>query len=165
MCGDAITLSSHLAWSSGRWPMLDSVQSCRRRRLTLLLPEFPSCRTIYQGQFQGESEYGPSGDGQPKPSFLPPSSTSSSLSLPSPTPTSDTASSVREPSKTDPDHKSEPPLRKHVFQTIFLDKEDSEHLWSRGEIDKGEVVLEKWWKQQSHRWQHCESSATMAELA
>ncbi|KAF7981558.1 hypothetical protein HWV62_33167 [Athelia sp. TMB] len=47
-----------------------------------------------------------------------------------------------------------PPLERHVFQTIFLDKEDSSHLWSKDEVKPGEVILEKWWKQQSHRWQH-----------
>lgn len=71
---------------------------------------------------------------------------------------------MREPSKTDPTEAPEPPLRKHVFQTIFLDKEGSEELWSRDEIDKDEVVLEKWWKQQSHRWQHCESTPGQGPL-
>jgi hypothetical protein len=42
----------------------------------------------------------------------------------------------------------------HVFQTIFLDKESSSSLWSKDEVAKDKVILEKWWKQQSHRWQH-----------
>ncbi|KAH9942253.1 FAD/NAD-P-binding domain-containing protein [Epithele typhae] len=40
---------------------------------------------------------------------------------------------------------AEPPLERHVFQTIFLDRDGSQDLWT---------VHEKWWKQQSHRWQH-----------
>ncbi|KAH7889113.1 hypothetical protein F5I97DRAFT_1941780 [Phlebopus sp. FC_14] len=47
-----------------------------------------------------------------------------------------------------------PPLDKHVFQTIFLDRDGSSEKWSRGDIDKDKVIYEKWWKQQSHRWQH-----------
>ncbi|KAH0584852.1 hypothetical protein H2248_008130 [Termitomyces sp. 'cryptogamus'] len=47
------------------------------------------------------------------------------------------------------------PLDKHVFQTIFLDNSpDSARLWSKDEIDPEKIILEKWWKQQSHRWQH-----------
>ncbi|KAG6873468.1 hypothetical protein C0995_015171 [Termitomyces sp. Mi166 len=47
------------------------------------------------------------------------------------------------------------PLEKHVFQTIFLDNSpDSARLWSKDEIDPEKIILEKWWKQQSHRWQH-----------
>ncbi|KAI0275499.1 hypothetical protein BGY98DRAFT_992293 [Russula aff. rugulosa BPL654] len=41
-----------------------------------------------------------------------------------------------------------------VYQTIFLDKEGSGELWTKGEIKQELVVGEKWWKQQSHRWQH-----------
>ncbi|KAG6810135.1 hypothetical protein H0H92_013167 [Tricholoma furcatifolium] len=51
--------------------------------------------------------------------------------------------------------KKDIPLDKHVFQTIFLDNSpESAYLWSRDEISKDKVILEKWWKQQSHRWQH-----------
>jgi predicted NAD/FAD-binding protein len=45
-------------------------------------------------------------------------------------------------------------LAKHVFQTIFLDKDGSKDLWSKNEIMQDDIILEKWWKQQSHRWQH-----------
>lgn len=49
----------------------------------------------------------------------------------------------------------QPPLERHVFQTIFLDHSpESRQFWTKGEIDSNEVILEKWWKQQSHRWQH-----------
>ncbi|KAG8832475.1 hypothetical protein FRC17_001296 [Serendipita sp. 399] len=42
----------------------------------------------------------------------------------------------------------------HVYQTIFLDKDDSSHLWTESEIRPESIILKKWWKQQSHRWQH-----------
>ena len=48
----------------------------------------------------------------------------------------------------------EPPLEKHVFQTIFLDRDGSSHLWTIGDIRADKKIYEKWWKQQSHRWQH-----------
>ncbi|KAF8625233.1 hypothetical protein AX17_006899 [Amanita inopinata Kibby_2008] len=47
------------------------------------------------------------------------------------------------------------PLERHVFQTIFLNKEpESSKYWSKDEINPDEVIMQKWWKQQSHRWQH-----------
>ncbi|KAG8848998.1 hypothetical protein FRB91_010324 [Serendipita sp. 411] len=42
----------------------------------------------------------------------------------------------------------------HVYQTIFLDKDDSSYLWTESEIRPESIILKKWWKQQSHRWQH-----------
>ena len=48
----------------------------------------------------------------------------------------------------------EPPLEQHVFQTIFLDRDGSQDLWTWGEIREEKRIYEKWWKQQSHRWQH-----------
>ena len=48
----------------------------------------------------------------------------------------------------------EPPLENHVFQTIFLDRDGSSQLWTAEDIDKDKKIYEKWWKQQSHRWQH-----------
>ncbi|KAI0259481.1 hypothetical protein BC834DRAFT_627943 [Gloeopeniophorella convolvens] len=44
--------------------------------------------------------------------------------------------------------------RAHVFQTIFLDRDGCGARWTKREIAGGEVVGERWWKQQSHRWQH-----------
>ncbi|KAG8681868.1 hypothetical protein FRC08_015353 [Ceratobasidium sp. 394] len=54
------------------------------------------------------------------------------------------------------DHTPHPekPMEQHVFQTIFLDRDSSEHLWTLGEIQEDKRIKEKWWKQQSHRWQH-----------
>lgn len=46
------------------------------------------------------------------------------------------------------------PDPEHVYQTIFLDKDDSSHLWTEDEINPNNIILKKWWKQQSHRWQH-----------
>ncbi|THH29953.1 hypothetical protein EUX98_g4241 [Antrodiella citrinella] len=54
----------------------------------------------------------------------------------------------------DADGNSEPPLEKHVFQTIFLDRDGSQDLWTWDEIPEEKRIHEKWWKQQSHRWQH-----------
>lgn len=42
---------------------------------------------------------------------------------------------------------------KHVFQSIFLDKE-SRHLWTIDDIDEEKVIEKKWWHQLGHRWQH-----------
>ncbi|UZJ56751.1 hypothetical protein CBS101457_006071 [Exobasidium rhododendri] len=46
-----------------------------------------------------------------------------------------------------------PPRENHVYQTIYLNKDMSEK-WTKDEVSKDKVILEKWWKQQSHRWQH-----------
>ncbi len=40
-----------------------------------------------------------------------------------------------------------------IFQTIFLDDTRS-HLWSRDEIDRSKIILEKWWHQFAHTWKH-----------
>jgi hypothetical protein len=96
--------------------------------------------THYQPQFDGETEYGPGGTGKPK-------STATLTDIPAlPNKAKSTDGS------TTSDGKSE---KKHVFQTIFLDREGSRDLWSMDEINKDEIILTKWWKQQSHRWQHC----------
>lgn len=135
--------------------------TCSYSHLLLLVANASATSsTIYQAQFQGVSEYGPNATGVPKSSLLPPLQAAFLPNKPTSSSTASTAASIRKPSKTDPDETPEPPLPKHVFQTIFLDREDSEHLWSREEINKDEVILTKWWKQQSHRWQHCESGST-----
>jgi hypothetical protein len=46
------------------------------------------------------------------------------------------------------------PGQPHIYQTIFLDKDGSGELWTKGEIKSDLFIGEKWWKQQSHRWQH-----------
>jgi predicted NAD/FAD-binding protein len=40
-----------------------------------------------------------------------------------------------------------------IFQTIFLDDKRS-HEWSKEEIKKEKIILEKWWRQMSHSWKH-----------
>ena len=55
---------------------------------------------------------------------------------------------------TGPQCAPELPLEKHVFQTIFLDCDGSSQLWTVDDIDQDKKIYEKWWKQQSHRWQH-----------
>jgi hypothetical protein len=42
----------------------------------------------------------------------------------------------------------------HIYQTIFLDRDGSGELWTKREIKQDFIIGEKWWKQQSHRWQH-----------
>ena len=54
------------------------------------------------------------------------------------------------------DHDAEaPPMPydKHVFQSIFLNKEQK-HLWTIDQIDKNKIIERKWWHQLGHRWQH-----------
>ncbi len=53
-----------------------------------------------------------------------------------------------------PEGAAEPLLERHVFQTIFLDRDGSQDLWTWADISKEKRIYEKWWKQQSHRWQH-----------
>ncbi|KAH6880870.1 flavin-containing amine oxidasedehydrogenase-like protein [Coprinopsis sp. MPI-PUGE-AT-0042] len=46
------------------------------------------------------------------------------------------------------------PFERHVFQTIFLNKERDGHLWSDDEIDKDKIIREDWWHQLCHSWTH-----------
>lgn len=108
--------------------------------------------THYQPQFRGEKPAGP----------IDPSDTSGHRNdnLPVPDVARDAqkddhgqaGASVR--TGQDGQRTAEPPLERHVFQTIFLDRDGSSHLWTADEIDKDKKIHEKWWKQQSHRWQH-----------
>ncbi|KAL4950718.1 hypothetical protein BDW69DRAFT_52649 [Aspergillus filifer] len=45
------------------------------------------------------------------------------------------------------------PADKHVYQTIFLDKQRQD-LWTWDNINKDKIIGEKWWHQFGHRWQH-----------
>lgn len=45
------------------------------------------------------------------------------------------------------------PFDQHVFQSIFLDKENS-HLWTIDQIDEDKIIAKNWWHQLGHRWQH-----------
>jgi hypothetical protein len=54
------------------------------------------------------------------------------------------------------DHEAETapiPYDRHVFQSIFLDKQNRE-LWTMDEIEESKVIERKWWHQLGHRWQH-----------
>lgn len=41
----------------------------------------------------------------------------------------------------------------NIFQTIFLNKLEASH-WTIDRIDKSKVLLERWWRQFAHVWQH-----------
>ncbi len=43
---------------------------------------------------------------------------------------------------------------KHVFQTIFLNKDRNGHLWSIDEIDKSKIIRQDWWHQLCHSFTH-----------
>lgn len=45
------------------------------------------------------------------------------------------------------------PYEQHVFQSIFLDKQQK-HMWTIDNIDPDKIILRKWWHQLGHRWQH-----------
>ncbi|TKX18647.1 hypothetical protein C1H76_9437 [Elsinoe australis] len=46
------------------------------------------------------------------------------------------------------------PFEKHVFQTIFLNKERDGHLWDIDQIDKDKIIRSDWWHQLCHSWTH-----------
>jgi hypothetical protein len=46
------------------------------------------------------------------------------------------------------------PFEKHVFQTIFLNKQRDGHLWSIDDIDESKVIRKDWWHQLCHSWTH-----------
>ncbi|KAF2476184.1 FAD/NAD(P)-binding domain-containing protein [Lindgomyces ingoldianus] len=48
----------------------------------------------------------------------------------------------------------EVPFDKHVFQTIFLNKQRDGHLWSIDEIDENKIIRKDWWHQLCHSWTH-----------
>lgn len=103
--------------------------------------------THYQPQFNGVSEYG-----------TPPSSPSSAAS------SVIADESKKESNSQDADGSVETKKFKHVYQTIFLDRDGAKDLWTIGEIKKDEIILEKWWKQQSHRVQHYRSTVPWMSL-
>ncbi|WPH01001.1 Hypothetical protein R9X50_00383500 [Acrodontium crateriforme] len=46
------------------------------------------------------------------------------------------------------------PFEKHVFQTIFLNKERDGHLWTMDEIDESKIIRKDWWHQLCHSFTH-----------
>ncbi|KAL8935473.1 MAG: hypothetical protein Q9216_005401 [Gyalolechia sp. 2 TL-2023] len=59
----------------------------------------------------------------------------------------------QDPTEPPAPHKTPVPYDNHVFQSIFLDKENS-HLWTIDQIDEEKIIERKWWHQLGHRWQH-----------
>ncbi|KAE8210268.1 hypothetical protein CF327_g5836 [Tilletia walkeri] len=49
-----------------------------------------------------------------------------------------------------PQFKDDKPLEDQVFQTIYLDRGQSDR-WTANEVAEDKIILKKWWKQQSHR--------------
>jgi hypothetical protein len=96
--------------------------------------------THYQPQFQGKP---PTGEG-------------SRITVEEARPTQ--RQGVPDPAALDPrppkqqDSKEEPPVEQHVYQTIYLNK-DLKQYWTDKDVNKEKIILQKWWKQQSHRWQ------------
>lgn len=41
-----------------------------------------------------------------------------------------------------------------IYQTIFLNRAEDEHLWTRNKLDQDKVMLVKWWRQFSHSVRH-----------
>ena len=103
----------------------------------------------YQPQFRGTPPAGPVED-----SSRPSSSSDSTAVSPDPASTEHAKTGEEARTGSDPEGKAEPEMEDHVFQTIFLDKDGSRHLWTDKEILSDKRIYEKWWKQQSHRAQH-----------
>lgn len=106
--------------------------------------------THYQGQFQGNPPVGPGAPRQEDQAAplerqgLGPNKSNGGSGTARQQPTTD---KHKDPAQ------AEPPYDQHVFQTIFLNRDMSD-WWTKEEIASQKVILEKWWKQQSHRWQH-----------
>ena len=46
------------------------------------------------------------------------------------------------------------PFDRHVFQTIFLNKQRDSHLWTIDEIDASKIIRKDWWHQLCHSYTH-----------
>ncbi|KAJ5064140.1 hypothetical protein J3E72DRAFT_244098 [Bipolaris maydis] len=46
------------------------------------------------------------------------------------------------------------PFDRHVFQTIYLNKERDGHLWTIDDIDPDKIIRKDWWHQLCHSWSH-----------
>ncbi|KAK1926729.1 FAD/NAD(P)-binding domain-containing protein [Papiliotrema laurentii] len=107
--------------------------------------------THYQPQFRGIPPTGP-----PDNDRLSSSSDSTAVQRDATNPGDPEYDSTGEAARKGKSHEGqkEAKLEDHVFQTIFLDKDGSRHLWTDKEILPEKRIYEKWWKQQSHRAQH-----------
>jgi hypothetical protein len=107
--------------------------------------------THYQGQFEGMPGVGFNADIQPKDA--PPVQRQTGEEGKQLLKDVDPAKVKDQPTTADQSQKGSPPKENHVYQTIYLDYDQRER-WTKDEVAKDKVILEKWWKQQSHRWQH-----------
>ncbi|KAF8648107.1 hypothetical protein AX16_006404 [Volvariella volvacea WC 439] len=111
--------------------------------------------TNYQPQFKGVSPYGPQENSATSEQNANSSGSSTAASSGAPPTSQQLSEATPEEQGSGGSEGLPPPLEKHVFQTIFLDNSpESSKLWSKGEINPEKIIKEKWWKQQSHRWQH-----------
>ncbi|TKY87974.1 hypothetical protein EX895_003070 [Sporisorium graminicola] len=105
--------------------------------------------TNYQPQFSGSGPTGPQDKGARSPASAPPRERQGPRGKQG----DSQEKELSQLPSSNPEDLKDPPVEDHVFQTIFLNKELSQK-WTRDEITKDKVILEKWWKQQSHRWTH-----------
>ncbi|KIS66327.1 uncharacterized protein UMAG_05328 [Mycosarcoma maydis] len=104
--------------------------------------------TNYQPQFSGVAPTGPRDKHVRSPSCAPPRERQGAHGK-----QADSQESHLSPLSDDATQHKEACLQDHVFQTIFLNKQLSSK-WTHHEISKPKIILEKWWKQQSHRSTH-----------
>ncbi|PWZ03502.1 hypothetical protein BCV70DRAFT_18495 [Testicularia cyperi] len=105
--------------------------------------------TNYQPQFSGAGPTGPRERGAKSPDAAPPRERQGPQGKQGETQEKELSKLPSE----NPDDLKDPPVEDHVFQTIFLNRDLSEK-WTKNEIRPNKILLEKWWKQQSHRWTH-----------
>jgi hypothetical protein len=100
----------------------------------------------YQPQFRGIPPTGP-----PDNDRLSSSSDSTAVQRDATNPGDPEYDSTGEAARKGKSHEGqkEAKLEDHVFQTIFLDKDGSRHLWTDKEILPEKRIYEKWWKQVS----------------
>ncbi|TIC06082.1 nucleotide-binding domain-containing protein [Wallemia mellicola] len=101
--------------------------------------------THYQAQFEGMPPVG--SDADIKAEDAPPTERQAGSEG------KENAKGVDSDGLVDVQNKELPSLENHVYQTIYLDRDASER-WTKDEVASDKIILEKWWKQQSHRWQH-----------
>lgn len=46
------------------------------------------------------------------------------------------------------------PFGQHISQTIYLNNQRDDNLWSIDEIDKNKIIRKDWWHQLCHSWTH-----------
>lgn len=107
--------------------------------------------THYQGQFEGMPPVGSKADITPKDA--PPVQRQTGEGGQQLIKDIDPQKVQDQPSEADEGKQQLPPKENHVYQTIYLDY-DQRQRWTKDEVAKDKIILEKWWKQQSHRWQH-----------